>query len=337
MFAVSGYCRACLRQTILIAPFALATACVSRNQPTVALSAPLFVDPELLFDRSFEVFDRAVFYKPREPQDVKFDLTLAPLIVQEIPHTSESVADISPYPVSGGHREPAAAPSVFVRQSIAQPGLRQAHGDLDEDRYRVTDFTWRYPGSQKPGTHVIPEVRGVRVISTTEGIPLIWQVLDSRGGQRMGEGQVVLFVSKVLEDAAAEQFGPPLPGRRYSIEKSLEEAPRVVVARVVADGPVPMGPYVYVAGEDHTITAILCRCMPSQVNEFVETRYYELNESLPVHSEKRQLFRRSRPISPELNPEWCLMTDKVAIHSELRWPRLPSDRPTTSTAGASSP
>lgn len=189
-----------------------------------------------------------------------------------------------------------------------------------ERDYVIRDFVWRYPSSRKHGKDVIPEARGVRVISNKEETPLVWQVLDNR------DGPTVLYVSTELEKAAAEQFGPPLSGRKFSIEKGLDEKPNVVVARVIEAGPVPMGPYVYLSAEDQSVTSIVCRCMSSQINEFVETRYYELSDSLPIVL--GNLFKKGG-IDPKLNPEWGFpLLSAPVVQAELRWPILPEDTPT---------
>ena len=45
---------------------------------------------------------------------------------------------------------------------------------------------------------------------------------------------------------------------------------------VLDDGPVPMGPIVYLEAGTRLVGTIICRCMPSQVDEFTETPYYDL-------------------------------------------------------------
>lgn len=104
-----------------------------------------------------------------------------------------------------------------------------------------------------------------------DGFPVIFETNVSSDSQLR-----VLFVSKSLEEAAAAGNAAVLPERHFSIETSLDNAPRVVVARVLEDGPMPMGPFVYLSRENSSITTLICRCMPSQVRQFVETAYYEL-------------------------------------------------------------
>ncbi len=86
----------------------------------------------------------------------------------------------------------------------------------------------------------------------------------------------VFFVSSSLELTAKESFKHVLPGRRFAIERPTDQAPAAIVAGTFEDGPIPMGPYVYLSAPDRRITTVICRCSPSQVGEFVQSVYYEL-------------------------------------------------------------
>jgi len=79
-----------------------------------------------------------------------------------------------------------------------------------------------------------------------------------------------------LEVGAAIQFQKPLPGRRFCVERSLKETPHVIVARWIDDGPLPMGPILYVGAGTHNILTIACRCMPTQARRLVSQEFYNL-------------------------------------------------------------
>ncbi|MFO1512558.1 MAG: hypothetical protein U1F83_06550 [Verrucomicrobiota bacterium] len=49
------------------------------------------------------------------------------------------------------------------------------------------------------------------------------------------------YAAQSLELAARAQFGPPLPGRKFSLSAVWRKRP-TVVANVISDGPLPMGP-----------------------------------------------------------------------------------------------
>jgi hypothetical protein len=115
-----------------------------------------------------------------------------------------------------------------------------------------------------------------------------------------------MFVSHSLEVAALAEFGKPLPGRRYAIESSVEEAPDVIVARVIDDGPVAMGPIVYLSASTRTVSTLICRCMPAQVRRLVATSTYDL---LPF---------QSGPTNSLLTQARALLQEQIAF-----WPGEP--------------
>ena len=56
----------------------------------------------------------------------------------------------------------------------------------------------------------------------------------------------------------------------------MEAAPDVIVARVIEDGPVPMGPIVYLSAGTRQVSTLICRCMPAQARKLLATRTYDL-------------------------------------------------------------
>ena len=56
----------------------------------------------------------------------------------------------------------------------------------------------------------------------------------------------------------------------------MEAAPNAIVARVIDDGPVPMGPIVHLSAGSHNVSTLICRCMPTQAKSLLETKTYEL-------------------------------------------------------------
>ena len=124
---------------------------------------------------------------------------------------------------------------------------------------------------------------------------------------------------------AAEQFkgiafGDPLPGRRFSIERAADEAPDVVVARIIDDGPVPMGPYVYLnAPPSRAVTTVLCRCSPSQVEAFIETRHYDL---LPLETIDSSDGERGWWAGTLVYDESRRAAPGKPLDRILRWPKM---------------
>jgi hypothetical protein len=56
----------------------------------------------------------------------------------------------------------------------------------------------------------------------------------------------------------------------------VEAAPDVIVARVIDDGPIPMGPIVYLSAETRQVSTLICRCMPAQARRLLVTGTYNL-------------------------------------------------------------
>jgi hypothetical protein len=275
-----------------------------------------------------------MYFKPREESVVESDFVLAPLIVQEI-HTTDDAATkrdrFGVVMVKGrGPKRPVESrvdmvdptpPTVYTASST----VRLAGLDHDQRVY----VWWYGSGQQHDGTDFgvdhSYEGRGIRITLGPDGFPLVWEALSTKTHTR------VVFVSESLERAAERQFHGPLPGRRFSIERAFDEAPDVVVARVIDDGPMPMGPSVYLsAAPDRAVTTVLCRCMPSQVDELAETIEYEL-----VHVETTRDPRRSEGKGRQRDKDrpfanCAVVTDLRLVDPDpedflerrLRWPDL---------------
>ena len=120
-----------------------------------------------------------------------------------------------------------------------------------------------------------------------KGMILIWEVLTD------GSGPHLIFVVTALEDAARKEYGEPLPERRYSIEASVSAAPDVIVPRVVRPGPMPMGPFLYLEHSTHDVVTLICRCMPSQVDNLAGDGEYELKPRSDLESSGLEPTARS--------------------------------------------
>ena len=112
--------------------------------------------------------------------------------------------------------------------------------------------------------------QGVRITFDPDGKPIVWEVLRDDSGARL------LFVSQSLEAEAMTNHPAPLPGRRFWVERAVNDDPDVVVARIIDDGPVPMGPILYLDSTSHDVITLICRCMDAQADELVGTGTYGL-------------------------------------------------------------
>lgn len=244
-------------------------------------------------------FKRSRFCKPKSvDRDSKVQV-FAPLIVEELgehPGSTPPMGLIDP----------------VGKRAIFEPGTVYYHkGEVQAGTETLNQFIylWAYDrdGSQKEPQND-PIVRGVRVIVNSEGMPVVWEALEP------GRESRIFYVASSIEAAARAEFGEPLSGSHFAIERSLDDGLGVVVARVLDDGPAPMGPYVYLdSSPDRRITTVLCRCSPSQFEDAVETRRYEL---LPI--ENVSATWKDRPMS-----EWIESTVAKSrpLDALFRWPK----------------
>ncbi len=160
---------------------------------------------------------------------------------------------------------------------VEVPSLHFSEGSETLHGRSYTQWTYRWRLDLAPdGTVGSSPWQGIRITLNTAGDPVIWEVL--RDSSRAS----LVFVARSLEAAAFREFGSVLPGRRFAIERGLTDARDVVVARVIEDGPVPMGPILHLRAATGDISTLICRCMPPQVKELAGQGEYEL---LPASSD----------------------------------------------------
>jgi hypothetical protein len=258
--------------------------CTSANMPPD--ESPLLdhsrvrQDRESVYARTARRFERATFFSP-DPESAPGELRwMSPLIVEELdPLRSED----SPL-------------AEFGRLSVQPPGVATVHSDeptvyhteetvaIGETNHAQSTYLWFYPPTEPGGK---AGWRGFRMILDHRGFAIVWEVLSSEAGLR------VLYVSKPIEDAARRQYGAPLPDRRFVVEPHVAEHPDVVVARIVGDGPQPMGPFLYLDYSARHVSTLICRCEPSQVDLFPQSRMYRLVALEQVDSAVRQVIDRA--------------------------------------------
>ena len=214
----------------------------------------------------------ALYYKPAGSAS-DLDVYAAPLILQEV----QPAGRIGRVRVdeSGRPSVEAGTPTVYYGRS---------RGTLDGSEYERLIFLWFYaPLVESESSSSLP-VQGVRITYDSEGLPFLWETMANDQPTR------IVFASRRLETLARQQYGPPLPGRRHSLETAVASdavasdavasdavasGPGAIVARVLEDGPLPMGPIVHLL-PGGGVGTLSCRCMPSQVDNYVETLPYNL-------------------------------------------------------------
>lgn len=255
-------------------------------------------------------FDHAEFWKPRDSTDGAI-AAMAPLIVQQViddsnrdrtrPRFGALVAT-----ASGNARVDSRRPTLYFQNRTAKLG--------GANREQI-EYVWFYPlQSVSSGSDAI-EFLVLRVTLGEDGFPLVWEMDDSAW---LGDADPrILFVADSLEALAMDTFGQPLPDRRYVIERTIADAPRTVVANVFEDGPIPMGPYVYLSAQPRRVTTLLCRCSPSQVHVFDENGYYDLR---PLGDIEGLLKRLTSGLARRLRAGDQKTKGDESLDQALRWP-----------------
>jgi len=173
---------------------------------------------------------------------------------------------------------------------------------IEGESYDQLIFVWWYQIPRPQSGSYVLSLRGVRITIGKDGYPLICEVLDD-------DPVDLMYVSQTLEQAAKLAYGQPHVGRYYSVEREYEEIPQSIVARLLEDGPVPMGPYVYLQAGSKAVTTLSCRCMPSQMHHIVESRYYDL---IPLETLGRWGLENLK--------RFTAYNDRVNLDQRLRWP-----------------
>jgi hypothetical protein len=226
-----------------------------------------------VYDRTTNTFANATFFKPAEKNPDELSFKLAPLVIQEVVNGIKSPSRVfgALTPEAGKVTADASLPTIYT--------LMDAVELSGASRIRLS-YVWFYPsiamlgslpGDQKTNTGPqIGFLQGVRITLNSAGLPVIWEMLAPV------EGLQAIYVAQSIEAAVAAQYGKPLPARRFAVERALDETPETLVPRVLDDGPVAMGPIVYLSAISGEVTTIICRCMAAQVRNLAETRIYEL-------------------------------------------------------------
>jgi hypothetical protein len=198
-------------------------------------------------------FEMACLAKPEEDDSLP-DLVrrLAPLIIQEVVSPDASSRALEP----GCKSLPAEVYfAVGVAQFQAGPRIQVTYG---------------WPVTTPDGIGSKRAMQGVRITLDAGGQPVLWQALretDSAGA---------IFVSRNLEAAALAEFGGREAGRTFALERGKRTGAAFRIAALVEDGPVLMGPILYVRAKTHDLMTVGCRCSPTQARQLAGQQTYRL-------------------------------------------------------------
>ena len=286
---------------------ALLSSCAPQGPaPSPESAAPIFVScPELpsgleaqrvaIQERSEARLARVLFLKPEE--DAGIDPYLAPLFLLEEP---------------ANHAQ--AKPRLFGAVTESKDGKltfdAQQRAIYHEERtVQVAGFEMAQhvfvAAFPSPEDGKEPVLQGVRTTYDDKGRLLVVEVLRDASQLR------VLYVSSKLERDAATTFGAPLPGRKFAVEQDPNEHPDVVVAGILDDAPAPLGPYVYVCGNNANVSTVLCRCTSAQFDQITRTLTYALVPAANLPAAVRS--RMTEWLGEGAQPSW--------LEIYLRWPK----------------
>ncbi len=256
------------RLATLLAAAIVASGCETHTPAPVQPKATDFsatsAAHQQIRERTKRRFALASFLSPQPDSDAGIPLWMAPLLVHEYSPSSEDDARWSKFgaisvDATGHATVDDQRPTVYLSAADVMIGSRSL---------KQITCLWFYPPPCAPDQRI--RYRGFRMTLGSRGYAVVWDMLSSESTERM------MFVAKPVEQAAAEQFGGPLPGRRFAVEPPLAEHPEVVVPRVVGDGPQPMGPFVYLDAASLSVSTLICRCEPSQADKFPDSGHYLL-------------------------------------------------------------
>ena len=241
------------------------------------------------------LFTNAVLSKPKPGPDDSLAARLAPLMILEAPSNFAKAYGLGTMTAAGID---SSHPALYASEGLVQLG-GQWHPEVR--------YAWGIQASNQA-----PIIGGIRIILDTTGTPILWEELADQAGLRR------LYVSRSIEEAAAAQFGPPLAGRDYSIETDRNQRTSIVILRLLDDGPIPMGPMIYLQAHPLKITTVLCRCMPAQVRNIESTEEYDLwpRDALQEGNDGAAgsiATRAAHLLEREMDAE--------PLESQLRWPR----------------
>ncbi len=255
-------------------------------------------------------FERAVLLKPRDGTVAGVRLDLAPLIVHEVPDETQGVTHTPRF----GALEQIDGGRVGVRTKLpvvyVETGVISVHGSS----YDTMTYRWFYSIDEPHGSFVVG--KGLRIVLGADGFPVVYETASGAPSIGAAAGLRSLFVSASFELAAEAEFGSALVGRRFAAERSVEDAPHAMVVRILEDGPQPMGPFLYIAAPSRRIITMHCRCSPSQMDEVIDSAYYDL---APFERVRGLLARApSGPSRADGDPLDALLDRPM--DSVLRWP-----------------
>jgi hypothetical protein len=253
-----------LVRALVVATLVASPACSDRE---LDAGDPVVLDESLrdqLYVRAEGWFEVGWLSRPAAAIEENAAFRMAPLLIHAI---SVESADEPPAPSLGALLR---NPDGLLTVDTSRPTVYHSTSMVSTRGRELVQwsYVWWYATSAKDRRD--SRAQGVRITLDGAGYPLVWEVLEDSTRAR------VLFVSDELEQTAIDTFGARNPGRMFTTERTLEEAPDVIVVRAIEAGATPLGPFIYLGRSGTDVMTLICRCMPSQVGEIPNTNEYAL-------------------------------------------------------------
>jgi len=195
-------------------------------------------------------FQRALLFLPSGFEKTSPEQLLAPIIIHE----------------TGGDYEAERPGWIDGEEEDRLVYLLRTEVEINGTTHPQFSYCWQYTTSAKKEETTAHSTKILRMTFDSDGYPAVFEVMD-------GEGEISsLHISKGLEQAAGKEYGSALAGRSYSIEGIKGSA----VAGLVDEGPIAMGPMVYVGMSQRRVMALTCRCAPSKVRKADDSLSYKI-------------------------------------------------------------
>jgi len=258
-----------------------------------------------IYSRATNELSTAHFIKPAETQDLDNTFKLAPLIIQEALADEPLKAGFGALSLSNG--------VVILDHSIPTVYVHVDQVEIASKAHQRFTYLWCYSSGDPVHGNQALGIQGVRITIDSAGSPVIWEILADESGLDL------VFVAESLEAAAKEQWGNVQSGRRFALEQAQRKTPRTVIARVIADGPVPMGPIVYLQRNTRNVSTLVCRCMPAQAKSLLTSSVYLLK---PIQAENSDLLLQMLRDRLKFRASfWPGAKDAPGIEKKLRLPK----------------
>ena len=262
------------------------------------------LSPVRFFERATNQFDTAHLIKPAEPKDSDIAFKLAPLIIQE------ALGDEPLHDRFGALNSSNGIPVLDIGKPTVYVYLDEVK--ISGKEHARFSYLWCYPPDPGNSSGASLTVQGVRITTDSAGAPVIWEVLAD------SSGMTLLFVAESLEAAARKQWNKLSPGRRFYAEAGLRQAPSIIVSRIIADGPVPMGPIMYLQRSSRNVSTVVCRCMPAQARSLLSSSFYEIK---PIQTDGADvLLQMVRDRAKLRTTFWPGSKDSTPLQKRLRLP-----------------